>query len=35
MEEQSAFDSLKEQIMMAPILILPDNWWPFHIEVDS
>jgi len=34
-EEQSAFDSLKEQITTAPILTLPDNLRPFRIEADS
>jgi len=34
-EEQSAFDSLKEQITTAPILALPDNSRPFRIEADS
>jgi len=34
-EEQSAFDSLKEQITTALILALPDNSQPFRIEVDS
>ena len=34
-EEQSAFDSLKEQITMALILALPDNSRPFWIEADS
>ena len=34
-EEQSAFDSLKERITTAPILILPDNSKPFRIEADS
>ena len=34
-EEQSAFNSLKEQITMAPILTLPDNLQHFRIEVDS
>jgi len=34
-EEQSAFDSLKEQITIAPILALPDNSRPFWIEADS
>jgi len=34
-EEQSAFDSLKEQITTAPILALPDNLQPFQIEADS
>jgi len=34
-EEQSAFDSLKEQITTAPILALLDNSRPFRIEADS
>jgi len=34
-EEQSAFDSLKEQITTAPILALLDNLRPFQIEADS
>jgi len=34
-EEQSAFDSLKEQITTAPILALPDNSRPFRIKADS
>jgi len=34
-EEQSAFDSLKEWITTAPILALPDNLRPFQIEADS
>jgi len=34
-EEQSAFDSLKEQITTALILALPDNSRPFWIEADS
>jgi len=34
-EEQSAFNSLKEQITTAPILTLPDNSRPFRIEADS
>jgi len=34
-EEQLAFNSLKEQITMAPILALPDNSRPFRIEADS
>jgi len=34
-EEQSAFDSLKERTTMAPILALPDNSRPFQIEADS
>jgi len=31
-EEQSAFDSLKERITMAPILALPDNSQPFRTK---
>jgi len=34
-EEQSAFNSLKERITTAPILALPDNSRPFWIEADS
>jgi len=34
-EEQSAFNSLKERITTAPILALPDNLQPFWIEADS
>jgi len=34
-EEQSAFNSLKEQITRALILTLPDNSRPFWIEADS
>jgi len=34
-EEQSAFNSLKEQITTARILALPDNSRPFWIEADS
>jgi len=34
-EEQSAFNSLKEQITTAPILALPENSRPFQIEADS
>jgi len=34
-EEQSAFNSFKKQITMAPILALPDNLRPFWIKVDS
>jgi len=34
-EEQSAFNSLKEQITTAPILTLPDNLGPFQIKADS
>ena len=34
-EEQSAFDSLKEWITTALILVLPDNSQPFQIKADS
>jgi len=34
-EEQSAFDSLKEQIMTALILALLDNTQPFRVEADN
>jgi len=34
-EEQSAFDSLKERITTAPILVLSDNLRPFQIKADS
>jgi len=34
-EEQSAFNSLKEQITTAPILALSDNSRPFRIKADS
>ena len=33
--EQSAFNSLKEKVTSAPILALPNNSKPFHIEADS
>jgi hypothetical protein len=35
MDEQLAFDRLKLNVMMAPILISPDSTQPFHIEADS
>jgi hypothetical protein len=35
MDEQSAFNRLKQNIMMASILISPDSTQPFHIEADS
>ena len=34
-KEQSAFDVLKGKVTSAPILVLPDNSKPFHIEADS
>ena len=34
-DEQSAFDMLKEKLTSTPILALPDNSKPFHIEADS
>ena len=34
-KEQSAFDILKGKVTSAPILVLPDNSKPFHIEADS
>jgi hypothetical protein len=35
MDEQSAFDRLKQNVTMATILISPDSTQPFHIEADS
>jgi hypothetical protein len=35
MDEQSVFDKLKQNVMMAPILISPDSTQPFPIEADS
>ena len=35
MEEQLAFDTLRERITSAPILTLPDNSRPYHVEADS
>ena len=35
MEEQLAFDTLQERITSAPILTLPDNSRPYHVEADS
>jgi hypothetical protein len=35
MDEQSVFDRLKQNVMMAPILISPDSTQPFRIEADS
>jgi hypothetical protein len=35
MDEQSAFDRLKQNVTMAPILISPDSIYPFCIEADS
>ena len=34
-EEKLAFDTLKDRITSAPILALPDNTTPYHIEADS
>ena len=34
-DKQSAFDSLKEKVTSAPILALPNDLKPFHIELDS
>ena len=34
-DKQSTFDSLKEKVTSAPILALPNNLKPFHIEADS
>ena len=34
-DKQSAFDSLKEKVTSAPILALPNNLKPFHIEANS
>jgi hypothetical protein len=35
MDEQSAFDRLKQNVMMAPVLISPDSTQPFCIKADS
>jgi hypothetical protein len=35
MDEQSAFDRLKQNVMTAPVLISPDSTQPFCIEADS
>ena len=34
-EEKSAFDTLRSQITLTPILTLPDNSKPYHVEADS
>jgi hypothetical protein len=34
-DEQLVFDRLKQNVMMAPVLISPDSTQPFHIEADS
>ena len=34
-EEKSAFDTLWDRITSAPILTLPDNSRPYHVEADS
>jgi hypothetical protein len=35
MDEQSAFNRLKQNVTMAPVLISPDSTKPFHTEADS
>ena len=35
MKEQLAFDTLRERITSDPILALPDNSRPYHVEADS
>ena len=34
-EENLAFKTLRDQIIAAPILTLPDNSRPYHVEADS
>ena len=34
-EEKLAFDILRDKITSAPILTLPDNSRPYHVEADS
>ena len=34
-KEKLAFDTLKDKITSAPILTLPDNSRPYHVEADS
>ena len=34
-KEKSAFDTLRDRITSALILVLPDNSRPYHVEVDS
>ena len=34
-EEKLAFDTLKDRITSTPILALPDNTTPYHVEADS
>ena len=34
-EEQVAFDNLRDKIVSAPILTLPDNSRPYRVEADS
>ena len=34
-EEKSAFDTLRDRIMSAPILALPDNSRPYRVKADS
>ena len=35
LEEQMAFDNLQDKIVSAPILTLPNNSRPYHVEADS
>ena len=34
-EQKSAFDTLRDKITLAPILVLPDNSRPYCVEADS
>ena len=34
-EEKLVFDTLKDRITSTPILALPDNTTPYHVEADS
>jgi len=34
-DKQSAFDKLKWNVTLAPVLISPDTTKPFHIDADS
>ena len=35
MDQQTAFDKLKQNVTTAPVLISPDSTKPFHIKADS